>query len=86
MILNKFKQSSSDLPSINLTQVSNKQDPKSFYNFRGSSSRGGSYSGSFICSGDGGASGRAGSGSGLGRGAGHFTNFQFQVWKENTDI
>ncbi|KAG5019697.1 hypothetical protein JHK87_015552 [Glycine soja] len=80
MILNKFKQSSSDLPSINLTQVSNKQDPKSFYNFRGSSSRGGSYSGSFNCSGDGGASGRAGSGSGLGRGAGHFTNFQFQFW------
>ena len=45
--LNKFKQSSSDSPSINLTQVSNKQDPESFSNFRGGSSHAGSYSGGF---------------------------------------
>lgn len=32
--LNKFKKSLSDSPSINLTQVPNKQDPENFSNFK----------------------------------------------------
>ena len=76
---NKFKQSSSGSPSI--AQVSNKQDPESFSNFRGGSSHEGSYSGGFNHNGgrQGGASSGAGGSSGRGHGAGHYANFQCQV-------